>query len=144
MLYASYRRGFKSGGWSTALTNSARRARDPATFGAAVLNTTVDEEILQSYEAGIKSMWFDRRLRLNLNTFFYDYDDLQVFALAVIGGQITTLLETHLMPRSGAASSMSWPAPFPGWRSGRRSVAEHGITRTTSRRAENRTSRATS
>ena len=93
MLYASYRRGFKSGGWSTALTNSARRARDPATFGAAVLNTTVDEEILQSYEAGIKSMWFDRRLRVNFNTFFYDYDDLQVFALAVIGGQITTLLE---------------------------------------------------
>ena len=93
MLYASYRRGFKSGGWSTALSNSARRARDPATFGAAVLNTTVDEEILQSYEAGIKSMWFDRRLRFNFNTFFYDYDDLQVFALAVIGGQITTLLE---------------------------------------------------
>ena len=109
MLYASYRRGFKSGGFSSALDNPQRYGRlcsptpgndcsDPsvlpeATNPANVLNTTVDEEILQSYEAGFKSMWFDRRLRFNFSTFFYDYDDLQVFALTLIGGSIQAILE---------------------------------------------------
>ena len=102
MLYASYRRGFKSGGFSDALstcsvTCSGSPLAGPPFDGArgdgTDLDTTVDEEILQAYEAGIKSMWFDRRLRFNFTTFLYDYDDLQVFRPTLQGGRIITILE---------------------------------------------------
>ena len=90
MLYASYRRGFKSGGFSAPLGNDDRAVR---LAGGRSLDTTVDEEILQAYEAGIKSMWFDRRLRFNFSTFLYDYDDLQVFSLTLVGEQFQVILE---------------------------------------------------
>ena len=112
MLYASYKRGFKSGGFSAALDHDGRTARDPATFGAHVLNTTVDEEILQAYEGGIKSMWW--RLRFNLSAFFYDYDDLQVFTLGVIGGTIQTLLENASDATIWGGEADMFACPLPG------------------------------
>jgi iron complex outermembrane receptor protein len=41
----------------------------------------VDPEYLTSYEIGIKSTLFDRRLRLNVSAFYYDYKDLQVLSV---------------------------------------------------------------
>lgn len=66
LVYASATRGFKSGGYDFGATSEADAA---AGFGP---------EKLWSYEAGIKSDWFDRRLRANLTAFYYDYKDLQV------------------------------------------------------------------
>ena len=114
MLYASFKRGFKSGGFSSALTTGDRLARDPATFGAHVLNTTVDEEILLAYEAGFKSMWFDRRLRFNFSTFFYDYDDLQVFALTSVGGQVVAILENAADATIWGGEIDMFARPLPG------------------------------
>ena len=66
LLYVSATRGFKSGG-----TN----------FGASnVLALSYGPETIWSYEGGIKSDFFDRRLRINLAAFKYDYSDLQVQA----------------------------------------------------------------
>ena len=71
--YASYSRGFKSGGNN---------------FGAvSLLGITYQPEKLTSYEAGIKTQWLDRRLKMNLTGFYYDYKDLQVQSL--IGPGIT-------------------------------------------------------
>ncbi|WP_116367121.1 TonB-dependent receptor [Parahaliea mediterranea] len=39
---------------------------------------TADEENLIDYEVGLKSEWLQRRLRVNVAAFLYDYDDLQV------------------------------------------------------------------
>ena len=120
MLYASYKRGFKSGGFSSSLSNSARRARicaDPdctETFDSHVLDTTVDEEILQAYEAGFKSMWFDRRLRFNFSTFFYDYDDLQVFALTSVGGTVQAILENASDATIWGGEIDMFARPLPG------------------------------
>ena len=114
LLYASYRRGFKSGGFSSPLTNDQRLARDPETLGAHVLDTKVDEEILQAYEAGIKSMWFDRRLRFNFSTFLYDYDDLQVFSLTLVrGGGVQLILEnaSNATMWGGEIDLMARPLP---------------------------------
>lgn len=60
--YASYNRGFKSGGFNpTSFTNPASRP-----------------EILDAYEVGMKSELLERKLRLNLSGFYYNYDDMQL------------------------------------------------------------------
>jgi iron complex outermembrane receptor protein len=61
MLYASATKGFRSGTYSLGATQAP-----------------VDPEYIWSYEAGLKSRWFDRRLQANLAAFYYDYSDLQV------------------------------------------------------------------
>jgi iron complex outermembrane receptor protein len=64
-VYLNYSRGFKSGGFNG-------RADDPED------NTFFDPEILTSYEAGIKSQWFDNRLTLNAAYFQSTYRDIQL------------------------------------------------------------------
>jgi len=67
LLYASATKGFKSGGFNyTARTLAALRFAP---------------ETIWSYEAGAKTDWFDKRLRVNLTGFYYDYTGLQVQAL---------------------------------------------------------------
>lgn len=61
LLYASYNRGFKSGG-----------------FNALSAGDTYEEEVLTAYEVGFKSELFDRHLRLNGAAFFYDFENLQI------------------------------------------------------------------
>ncbi len=60
--YVSYNRGIKSGGFN--ILNLANPSYAP--------------ERLDAYEAGLKTQLFDRRLRLNLGGFYYDYNNLQV------------------------------------------------------------------
>ena len=62
MIYVSYNRGFKSGGFNV------RIPTDPP----------FNPEVLDAYEAGLKSELFDRRVRLNLAAFYYDYSNIQV------------------------------------------------------------------
>lgn len=64
-LYASASRGFKSGGFNGRPTTTS----EVQSFGP---------ETLWSYEAGVKFDSSDRRLRLNLATFFNQYDDIQL------------------------------------------------------------------
>lgn len=62
MAYASFNTGFKSGGF-----NSGAPA-DPAFM----------PETLNAYEVGLKTELFDRRVRLNVAGFYYDYKNIQV------------------------------------------------------------------
>jgi iron complex outermembrane receptor protein len=43
--------------------------------------TGIDPETVDSYEGGLRSLWFDDRVSLNLSAFYYDYHDLQVFII---------------------------------------------------------------
>lgn len=61
MAYASMTRGFKSGGFNL--------------LGSGEM---FQPEYIWSYDAGVKSTFLDRRLRVNLSAFYYDYKDLQV------------------------------------------------------------------
>ncbi len=67
LYYLSYSRGFKSGNFNSA-----------AFSNLTAVSTPVDPEFVDSYEAGAKTQWFDRRLQANVAVFFMDYKDLQV------------------------------------------------------------------
>jgi iron complex outermembrane recepter protein len=65
MLYGSYSRGYRSGGWNgrAASLSAARRSYDP--------------ETVDSFEVGMKSSWFDNRLRFNPAAFYSEYKSVQ-------------------------------------------------------------------
>ncbi len=63
--YARISTGYKSGGFNP----------------ADLIGNGYDPEKVISYEAGIKSEWFDRRLRVNLAAFYNDYKNRQIAVL---------------------------------------------------------------
>jgi iron complex outermembrane recepter protein len=68
MAYVSFSKGFKSGGWTTRLSNPIASA-DLARF---------DPEYDKTYELGLKSTWFDRRLQANIAVFYSKYSNIQL------------------------------------------------------------------
>ncbi|NOY16443.1 MAG: TonB-dependent receptor [Gammaproteobacteria bacterium] len=65
MLYTSWARGFKSGGWVGFAANAE----------AAVI--PYKPETVDSLEGGIKSQWLNNRLQLNANVFSMDFKEMQ-------------------------------------------------------------------
>jgi iron complex outermembrane receptor protein len=65
LAYASFARGYTAGGFNT-------EAAVASAFTSGYAPETVD-----SYEAGLKSEWLDRRLRLNVSAFRMRYHDKQ-------------------------------------------------------------------
>jgi len=76
MTYGYYARGFKSGGFNGRIS----RAEDLGPF---------DPEYVDSFELGIKSSLFDRRVRLNVAAFVNKWRDMQV-AQVFYGGEPPT------------------------------------------------------
>lgn len=75
MTYLSAARGFKSGGFN----GRAQTLEEIDTF---------DPEFVWSYEVGLKSEWFGRRLVVNLAAFHTDYSDIQILTLRPVSGGI--------------------------------------------------------
>ncbi len=73
LLYASFSRGFKSGGYNA----FSITATDSAQY---------EPEFVSSWEVGFKSDLLDRKLRFNAAAFYLDYKDLQVNQLLLVGG----------------------------------------------------------
>ncbi len=74
-LYATYSHGFKGGGFNDQIGGFAAFGSDLNAFRQAAQATK--PETADSYEAGVKSELFDRRLRFNLTGFHVRYKDLQ-------------------------------------------------------------------
>ena len=70
MIYGSYSRGFKSGGFNS------------QSFGDISELAPYDPETVDAFEGGIKSSWFDHRLIFNASVFHQEITDLQ--ALIVV------------------------------------------------------------
>jgi iron complex outermembrane receptor protein len=68
MVYASYSKGFKSGGWTTRLSAPKSNAAD------ARFNPEYDK----TYEVGLKSTWLDRHLQANIAVFESKYSGIQL------------------------------------------------------------------
>lgn len=66
MVYGSWSRGYKTGGWTTRLSAPLDYA------------PTFNPEKAESFEIGVKSQLLDRRLQLNLAAFTTRYQDIQL------------------------------------------------------------------
>lgn len=66
MLYATYSRGFKGGGFQG-------DANDEATA-----KLPFEPEFADNYEVGVKSQWFDNTLQFNLTAFYVEFNDMQL------------------------------------------------------------------
>ncbi len=68
MVYASYSRGYKGGGFNPPF--------DPILFPSS--SPTFEPEFVDAFEIGSKNIFFDGTVQANATLFFYDYEDLQV------------------------------------------------------------------
>ncbi|MBP7334862.1 TonB-dependent receptor [Niveispirillum sp.] len=84
MVYASWSKGFKGGGWSPRPTqqNNTDLAYDP--------------EVLYTYELGSKNTLADGSIILNLAGFYSDYKDMQVTTVGSSGGGALLLLTRNI------------------------------------------------
>ena len=89
-LYATVSRGYKAGGYTLDF-NSAGGAPN-----RGIVNERFDEETLWNYEIGLRSEWFDNRLRLNISGFYLEWDDLQLetFFFTVPGDATSNIQKT--------------------------------------------------
>lgn len=69
LLYASFSRGHKSGNWSATVFPPVLPDRFPH-----------KQEVLYSYETGVKSKFLDGHATLNVSAFYYDYKNYQAFS----------------------------------------------------------------
>lgn len=84
LLYATYAQGYRSAGWANTTGT---------TLANLALEFDVEEET--SYEVGIKSQFFDRRLTVNLAAFQAEYDNLQA-TLVVNGATVVTTSDARI------------------------------------------------
>ena len=75
MVYGSYSRGYRSGNYNPGVMYA------PEAYQR--LGYTRPETV-DAYEVGIKSDWFNKRLRLNMAGYYYDYQNQQI--INVVGG----------------------------------------------------------
>lgn len=77
LWYLSFNRGIKGGNWSL----------DPA-GAVSPANLKHGEEVLNAYELGLKTEFWNGIARLNASVFAYDYDDYQAFSLVGLTPQV--------------------------------------------------------
>ena len=80
LVYASHSRGFKSGAFNTLLYTTP----------------SVSPEVLDATEVGLKSEFFDRRVRFNAAAFYYDYSNLQVLQTVPGGAYAINAGRAHI------------------------------------------------
>ena len=89
-LYGAVSRGYKAGGYTLDF-NSADGAPNNG-----IVEEKFAKETLWNYEIGLRSEWFDRRLRLNVSGFYLEWSDLQLetFFFTVPGDATSNIQRT--------------------------------------------------
>lgn len=101
--YASVTKSYNSGGFNQQLTRNLA--------GGAIV--PYDPEEVTSYEAGVKSEWFDRRFRINASLFRQEYEDIQTTVLVTYGGVDMRQVQSGASAESrGLELELSW-SPVP-------------------------------
>lgn len=80
LLYASYKQGFKSGGFDFGTTTNPAFSLPLEAFlpeRDGIRDRSFQDESVDGFEVGLKTELLENTLRLNAAAFMYDYDDLQ-------------------------------------------------------------------
>lgn len=107
MVFASYKRGFKSGGFDAGYTGSAILL-NPAR------NQVFKPEKVSGGEVGLKSMFADRQVTFNLTGYWYDYTDLQVSVFDTTARAFTTQNAAKARIRGVELETRFRPSAAPG------------------------------
>jgi len=105
LLYVSYNRGVKGGGFTAPLF--------PGTIND-ITTLTFKPEVLTSYEAGFKTEFLEHTMRLNGAVYYYDYKDYQALIYTVGLEQLVVNADAK---HKGAEVDFQW-APDEAWRVG--------------------------
>lgn len=92
-IYASYRQGYKSGGFQTEFVGIPL-----ALAAGATIDNSYDAEHVQGFEGGIKASLLDNALRLNAAIYRYKYTGLQL-------GRLDPALATTVIENIGASTT---------------------------------------
>jgi len=97
MIYGSYSKAYKSGGWNADMVASA----DAIAF---------DDEEVDSFEIGMKSTLLDGRMRFNATAYHANYTDYQVFSFVPLssGGTLITLTNAGEVTTQGVEMDLQW------------------------------------
>jgi iron complex outermembrane receptor protein len=102
LTYVSYSKGWGAGNFNGS----------PSTLGAAII--AANPETVDSYEVGLKSQWFDRRLRANVALFDEAFDNIQRTAVTSLNGaHVSTLLNAATATIRGVELELT-ALPSPG------------------------------
>jgi iron complex outermembrane receptor protein len=80
MVYSGWNRGSKAGNFNAPYAGSANYPNSGIPYKPETLN---------AYEVGTKEDLLDRKLRVNADTFYYDYHDYQSFTIVGLSNQVT-------------------------------------------------------
>ena len=113
-FYAKFSRGWKGPHINGLILNTFEDATELADGGD--LLEPVKPETVTAGEIGVKSMWWDQRIRVNGAAFYYDYDDIQVFQIrnSTAGFPLPTLLSANDAELFGAELEVEI-RPLEGW-----------------------------
>ncbi len=93
MSYMSYSRGYKTG-----------------IYNSTPPYNVVDPEYLDAYEIGLKGNYADGRLLLDLNGFYYDYQDMQLLTIIANIAFLTNAAKSEVY---GLEAAATWSVPVP-------------------------------
>lgn len=100
--YFTWSEGYRSGGYNARATTSGS------------FSSPFDEENITSMEVGLKSEWFDSRLRVNAAIFSYEYEDRQVTQfVASTGGASSQITNAGSQDAKGFELEIT-ALPMPG------------------------------
>jgi len=103
MLYASYTRGYKGPAFNVFFNHTAPNNSVP-----------IQAETSNSYEAGVKSQFFDRKVQMNASVFYVEYDGFQANNFVLLNGATVTNLTNAGTVRSQGFELDSVFAPVDG------------------------------
>ena len=114
-FYAKFSRGWKGPHINGLILNNFDEAATLLAGGGSLLDP-VKPETVTAGEIGLKSMWWDQRLRINGAAFYYDYDHIQVFQVrnSTSGFPLFTLLSANDAELFGVELEVEM-RPLEGW-----------------------------
>ena len=111
-FFASYKEGFKSGGFNNSVLD-----RDSTTRDGVPIDDSFKREDVEGFELGWKSEWFNNTLRINGAIFSYDYTELQqssFFTDPVSGAVVVRTANAGEAEVRGFEADLLWATPVEG------------------------------